>query len=53
MKRSAPDNETKFGKADSKLLIASEHCMCLGTMDSYNFDCEYCWDRIVGVISKG
>ena len=53
MKRSAPDNETKFGKSVGKLLIASEYCMCLGTMDSSNHDCEYCGDRIVGVISQG
>ena len=41
MKRSAPDNEIKFGKAVGKLLIASEHYMCLGTMDSSNHDCKY------------
>ena len=45
MKRSAPDNETKCGKAVGKQLIASEYCMCQGTMNSSNYDCEYCWDR--------
>ncbi len=45
MKRSAPYYETKCGKAVGKLLIASEYCMCLGTMDSSNNDCEYFWDR--------
>ena len=44
MKRSAPDNETKCGKAAGKLLIASEYCMCRGTMDSSKYDCEYCRD---------
>ena len=48
MKRSAPDNETNCDKAVGKQLIASEHCMCRGTMDSSNYDCEYlrdgyCW----------
>ena len=41
MKKPAPDNETKCGKAVGKLLIASEYCMCRGTMDSSNYDCEY------------
>ena len=56
MKRSVPDNETKFGKAVGKLLIASEHRMCLGTMDSSNHDCEYCrdgdpWGKQSGLIA--
>ena len=41
MKRSAPYNETKCGKSVDKQLIASEYCMCRGTMDSFNYDCEY------------
>ena len=41
IKRSAPDNETKCGKAAGKQLIASEYCMWQGTMDSSNYDCEY------------
>ena len=45
MKRSAPDNATKCGKAVGKQLIASEYHMCQGTMDSSNYDCEYCRDR--------
>ena len=44
MKRSAPDNETKCGKAVGKQLISSEYCMCQGTMDISNYDCEYCQD---------
>ena len=44
MKRSTPYNETKCGKAAGKKLIASEYCMCQGTMDSSNYDCEYCRD---------
>ncbi len=46
MKRSAPDNETKFGKAVGKIMItsASEYRMCRGTMDSSNYDYEYCRD---------
>ncbi len=45
MKRSAPDNENKCGKAVGKQLIASEYRMCQGTMDSLNYDCEYCRDE--------
>ena len=45
MKRYAPYNETKCGKAVGKQLIASEYRMCRGTMDSSNYDCEYCQDR--------
>ena len=44
MKRSAPDNETKYGKAVGKQLIAREYCMCRGTMYSLNYDYEYCRD---------
>ena len=44
MKRSAPDNETKCGKVVGKQLIASEYRMCRGTIDSSNYDCEYCRD---------
>ena len=53
MNRYAPDNETKCGKAVGKQLIVSEYCMCRGTMDSSNHDCEYHQDGIAGVISQG
>ena len=39
------DNETKCGRVVGKQLIASEYHMCQGTMDSLNYDCEYCQDR--------
>ena len=40
-----PDNESKCGRAVGKQLTTSEYRMCKGTMDSSNYDCEYCRDE--------